>query len=175
MFQLKLCVGEGRSRRALVCSTAFVLAFHLILATPTRAVEASTPEEREMALAAVEILETQPASEAAKEAIRWLTMWLVNVSDITVEVCLQTLGDSASREGLPSALLIHPAYGQAAYQIRNPDEKPGSLDVAVAGVESALRSYESRKELDPGVSSPLFEDLLERRENGELRRKLCRK
>src|SRR5215210_9405237 len=47
----------------------------------------STPEERAKALQLVRQLEADPLGHDAKEARRWLLLWLTDVPDISVTIC----------------------------------------------------------------------------------------
>ena len=129
-----------------------------------------TPENRAKALRYVELLESTPEGEEAKEALGWLTIWLVEVPDITVVACLDLLGPDRKRESIPAPLLMHHVYAQASYLIRNPDAKPRSAEVLLAGVEGTLRNYEARVAASPDLSFPLLDELLKKRDRGELRR-----
>ena len=47
----------------------------------------STPEERAKAVQFAHDLEANPLGPQAKNEREWLTLWLIEVPDITVEVC----------------------------------------------------------------------------------------
>lgn len=161
---------QRRVQSRVASSLGPFLGVGLLVAGSLAAAEPSTAEDRAKALRAVEILEKQPESEEAKEAIVWLTLWLTRVPDIRVMLCLDIIGDDERRQGFPSALVVHHGFAQAAYLIRNPGTPPASLDVFVAGVEGTLRSFQVRKQLDPALDLPLLEDLLVKQRKGQLRK-----
>jgi len=54
----------------------------------------STPEERAKAVQYAHNLETNPLGPQAKSEREWFTLWLIEVPDITVEVCPRLLGQN---------------------------------------------------------------------------------
>ncbi|MGH9360515.1 MAG: hypothetical protein ACRD2T_01255 [Thermoanaerobaculia bacterium] len=152
------------------CSPILVLA--LLLAPPALTARAnrgpSTPEERAKALELVRVLETAPASAEAKEARQWLTLWLTEIPDLTIKVCLSLLGAKDETAGLPGELSMQHAYSSAAYLIGHPNTNPGSTEVLLAGVQGTLRAYEAWKAADPAMSQPLLEALLQKERSGTL-------
>lgn len=128
----------------------------------------STPEERARALELVELLETQPSATEAQDAMKWLLGWLIEIPDITVNFCVDTLGTPEELEGVPNRLTVHQAFAQAAFFIRNPKARSGSTEAYVAGVEGALRAYESMKAAGMVAEIPAFEEMLKKKTSGEL-------
>jgi hypothetical protein len=62
--------------------------------TSRRAAEARPvyPEERAKAVALAHQLEDQPLGPGAADARKWLTIWLIEIPDISVEFCPSALG-----------------------------------------------------------------------------------
>ncbi len=147
---------------------ALVFAGLVVHVTDTAARGPSTPEERQRALTYIDLLEEKPGLEETKMPLVWLMGWLQDVPDITVIGCTALLGTEEEKEGIPTLLLVHHMYDQAAYLIRNPEAESGNLEVLVAGVEGTLRTYEAVQERIPHAHEPLFEKLLDLREHGEL-------
>jgi hypothetical protein len=52
----------------------------------------SKPEERARAVQFAHDLEINPLGPQAKSQREWLTLWLIEIPDITVEVCSRLLG-----------------------------------------------------------------------------------
>lgn len=147
--------------------TAFV-GYLLIAAAGSADRGPSTPEERARALELVELLETQPSAPEAKDAKKWLLGWLIEIPDITVNFCVDTLGTPEELKGVPADLTVHQAFAQAAFFIRNPEARSGSTEAYVAGVEGALRAYESMKAAGTVAAIPVFEEMLKKEASGEL-------
>jgi hypothetical protein len=52
----------------------------------------STPEERARAVKVAHELEEEPLAKDAKERREWMIQWIVNIPDITVDVCFDYFG-----------------------------------------------------------------------------------
>lgn len=139
-----------------------------LAAPPTGARGPSTPEERNQVLILVELLETKPWTDEAANARVWLIAWLTEVPDITVELCIRPLGSEKELKGVPPELQIQQAFSQASFLIRNPDQKAASLAVYVAGVQGAIRAYDSMKAAGKVEALPAFENLKKLEASGEL-------
>jgi len=97
-----------------------------------------------MAVALVHLLETDPLSAKAKEARAWLTVWLVEIPDISVTLCSDLLGtgfDSDEKYG--AELMVQLAYSASAFVIEHPDQRSNDLAVDTAAVQGVLRAYQS--------------------------------
>jgi hypothetical protein len=134
----------------------------------------STPKERAKALRLVRELETDPFGDKSTDSRRWLALWLLDVTDLQVRYCAEVLGGTpaAQRKVRPEILAQIPWSG-AAYLIENPGKAGGvrgetKADIYLAGVEGALRAYEAMIRARPDLRAPLLDDLLAKREAGEL-------
>ena len=133
----------------------------LAATTPTRAARGpSTEEERERALALVEVLETAPASPEAAEARTWLLQFLSEVPDVTAKQCYSLLGTPAERQGIRPELLAQHLFSGAAYLIRHPGAGSGSTETLTAAVAGTVRAYRAWKAVDATVTHPRLEQLL---------------
>ena len=129
----------------------------------------STPEEREQALKAVASLERDPLSKDATAAKEWLTMWLIEVPDISVKVCGTLLGPVLeSKKNYSAELVQQLMYSSAAFVIRNPNNAKDDAAVYQAGVEGSLRAYEAILTAKPKARWPFLDDLLAKRSAGQL-------
>ena len=130
----------------------------------------STPEERDTALKAIEMLERDPLGKDAKTAKRWLTMWLIEIPDVSVKMCGTMLGPVLeSKKNYSAELVQQMMYSSAAFIIRNPDKTNDDVAVYQAGVEGSLRAYEAILKSKPKARWPFLDDLLQKRDAGELR------
>jgi hypothetical protein len=137
---------------------AFVL---FAAAPPTRAARGpSTVEERERALALVEVLETAPASPEAVEARTWLLQFILEVPDLTAKRCYSLLGTPAERSDMRPELLAQHLFSGAAYLIRNPQAGAGSTETLTAALAGTVRAYRAWKAADATVTHPRLEQLL---------------
>ena len=130
----------------------------------------STPEERAMAIKAARLLETDPFHKEAKKMRQWFTTWLIEVPDITVELCGAYLGPVAgSNKNYSSDIFAQMMFSSVAFMIEHQDQAKDRIAVNLAGVEGALKAYESILTTKPKARSDFLDGLLEKRSKGELR------
>ena len=151
--------------------TAAVLLFALV-ACPLAAADRgpSTQEERDRAVRLARLLESDPLHPKAKDARQWLAVWVISVPDISVSMCIHFVGgvQKVHKYAHDSEIGVQTMYGQLAYQIEHPDAKSDEEATYVAGVESALKAYESIIAKEPKSKVPFLDDLLVKRDHGEL-------
>lgn len=129
----------------------------------------STPKEREKAVKLIHQLEMDPFGKKARDARRWLALWLVEVTDYKVQYCPEILGGTLpARQRIRNEILAQVTYSSLAFVLERPDKTGSPLDVHRAGVLGALRAYEVMLAGEPGTRSPLLDDLLAKRNDGTL-------
>jgi hypothetical protein len=144
-----------------------------LLAAPASAIAAgrgpSTPEERKQALDYIQHFMADPLNPALKPEIQWLTVWIIEVPDIHVHLCmiLDQLPKGNKKDS--QALFIAMFFSQIAYTIQNLDQQNNDLVPEYhAGVEGALKVYELLLKSNPKDRQPFLDDLIQRREAGTL-------
>ena len=129
----------------------------------------STPKERSKALRLIRQLEAEPLGEKAREARRWLALWLLDVPDLQVRYCAEIVGgDRSARERVRPDLLAQIPWSGAAFLIENPGKRDERSEIYTAGLLGALRAYEALLKDRPDQRSPLLDQLLAKRDAGEL-------
>lgn len=128
----------------------------------------STPKERDTAVKAARLLETDPQNKDAKKLRQWFTVWLIEVPDITVQACTEYLGPS-SKKPFANEIWAQTMFSSAAFVIEHPDQANDHLSVNVAGVEGSLKAYEVVLKIDPKAQNEFIDGLLTKRDKGELR------
>jgi hypothetical protein len=129
----------------------------------------STPREREKALKLVHQLEADPFGRKARDARKWLALWVVDVPDFKLQYCPEIFGGPlAARQRIRTEILAQTTYSSLAFLLENPGRQPTDLDIHRAGVLGALRAYEAMLAGEPGTRSPLLDDLITKRNAGEL-------
>jgi carboxypeptidase Q len=129
----------------------------------------STPAEREQALRITRALETDPLNEKAKDARRWLFVWLAEVPDISVTVCTDFIKPVASKDkNYATEISAQMMFSSAAFIIEHPDQAKDKGAVYQAGLEGSLKAYESILKTKPDAKWPFLDGLIEKREKGEL-------
>jgi hypothetical protein len=129
----------------------------------------STPEERAQAVRLSRALEANPIAPDAKEARKWLTVFLITVPDITVQVCGEFTGPLLkSKKDYAPEIFIQGMYSAAAFVIEHPADKDNVEAKYLAGLEGSLRAYESLQKSNPKLRWPVLDELIARREAGTL-------
>jgi hypothetical protein len=107
--------------------------------------------------------------ENAPAIQQWLRKWIIEVPDIRVYTCDELLGHGLGDHYPYSAEVnLQPMFSAAAFAIEHPDKARDKHAQRYAGVEGALRVYEALLKSKPDAKSAFLDDLLTKRENGEL-------
>lgn len=155
-------------RNTLFVATALLVAL-IAARAPLQAGKPSTPGDRAKAVAIARSLETDPLSKQAKDQRKWLILWLTDVSDVNVKACTSLLGPIVgSKKNNDSELFTQTIASAAAFIIENPDKAKDDVVVYTAGLEGALKAYESILKVQPKAKWPFLDDLIEKRSKGEL-------
>jgi carboxypeptidase Q len=129
----------------------------------------STPEERQRFLAVAHRLEETPLDPALRSEKQWALLWLLEVPDFTVNVCTAPLGDFMKKKYKYSGeVVIQLTFSGGAFLIEHPDQAKDTGAQYVAGVEGALKAYQSILRAKPDAKSKELDDLIEKQSRGVL-------
>ena len=129
----------------------------------------STLEERKHAVQLATSLENDPLSKNAKDKARELLVFLANVPDITITMCLAILGPAKSLKGdYESDIVGQVLFSQAKFVIENPEKAGDSFAVSLGAVEGVIRTWKSIKAAKPKAKFPLMDELVQKQEAGTL-------
>ena len=123
--------------------------------------------DKENVIAAARALETSPLDkDTAKKAERALR-WAIETDEVSLIACGGTFSLFSDKKNKQASLMTM-AYtvGMAAHKIENPTKDENS--VQLAGLETALKTYEMAIKEKPKTKSEQVEALLVKRSNGEL-------
>jgi hypothetical protein len=158
-------------RRLLITSLALTIVF--LLAVPSLAQNQrgpSTPQERENAIKAARLLETDPFHKDAKNIREWFFRWLVEVPDIHIDLCpAYRSPDKSTDKNYGAEIFMQTMFSSAAFIVEHPDQANDRAAVDTAGLEGALKVYENVLTTKPKAKSAFWDGLLEKRNKGELR------
>lgn len=130
----------------------------------------STPEERETAVKATRLLESDPLNKDAKKARQWLFKWIADIPDIHVEFCAEYMSpEKNTDQNYGTEIFMQTMFSSAAFIIEHPDQANDRVGVQLAGLEGALKVYENVLTTKPKAKSGFWDGLLEKRNKGELR------
>jgi hypothetical membrane protein len=129
----------------------------------------STPEERAKVVGLTRSLERDPLAETAPAARQWLRKWIIEVPDIRVYACDDLLGHGLG-DNYPysTEVKFQPMFSAAAFAIEHRDKARNQRAQYNAGVEGALIVYEALLKAKPDAKSAFLDDLLAKRDHGEL-------
>jgi carboxypeptidase Q len=132
----------------------------------------STPEERAKAVQTAHALEADPLQAGNKDMRTWFTLWLIEIPDITVQVCGEELGpifhESNRDKNFVSEIFGQSMFSSASFIIEHPDQAKDAVAVYTAGVEGSLKAYQSILKTHPEAKWPFLDDLIVKRQNDEL-------
>jgi hypothetical protein len=130
----------------------------------------STPQERETAVKVARVLETEPFHKDAKKMREWLLIWIIGVPDIHVELCSAYMApEKPTDKNYGSEIFNQIMFSSAAFIIEHPDQANDRVAVHLAGVEGALKVYETILTTKPKAKSAFYDGLLEKRNKDALR------
>jgi len=128
----------------------------------------STPEERKYAIQLTRYLEKDPLSLDASAARAWLNTWWEEVPDIMVRPC--NLVDAPNHEPYEYGKELYEqiTYSEGAYILENPAKVTDWTAAFVAGMNGALRAYESVLKQKPEAKYAWLDDLRQQQNSGRL-------
>ena len=128
----------------------------------------STPQERARALDYIQSLEQNPLAKDSLDKRMWLTEWIVQVPDFTVNMCCKALESLDSiNDTYSNQLRMQAIYSQAAFILQHPKTTSEAKKQA-AGLAGALRAYQAIQRFDPSAQYPVLDNLLSLEKQGKL-------
>lgn len=155
-------------RKVFVLLAVTVLAASIPAESKTRG--PSTPQERARALDYIRSLEQDPLAKDSLDKRMWLTEWIVEVPDFTVNPCCKDL-DSLDKvnDTYSNQLRMQAIYSQAAYVLQHPNAK-SAAEKQAAGLAGTLRAYQAIQRFDPTAQYPILDNLLSLQKKGKLQK-----
>jgi hypothetical protein len=128
----------------------------------------STPEERSYAILLTRNLEKDPLSLDASAARSWLDTWWYEIPDLLVRPC--NLVDPPNHEPYEygEQLYRQITYSEGAFILENPSKSKDWDASFLAGMNGALRTYQSILQKKPLAHSSFLDDLAQQRDSGRL-------
>jgi hypothetical protein len=127
----------------------------------------STPDERERAVRAAALLQTDPLSATARSEREWGILWLIQVPDVSVSMCLHP--KEPRKYKFSGELTAAHMMSMAAFVIQNPAQAKDQSAMWRAGTEGMLRAYEAMVKENPKAKNAWYDALLQQRDLESLR------
>jgi hypothetical protein len=130
----------------------------------------SAAQDRERVLDYAHSLEDHPLAKDSLQKRMWLTEWIVQVPDLTVNVCCKELESlDQVNDTYSNQLRMQAMYSQAAFQLEHPDVKDNAA-IQAAGLAGTLRAYRAIQRFDPTAKYPLLDNLISLERKGKLQK-----
>ena len=129
----------------------------------------STPEERTRFVALAQKLQQAPLDPELRPEVRWALRWLIEVPDLTVDLCTAPLGEFMKRKYKYSPEIVTQlTFSSGQFIIEHPDQVKDTGAQYVAGVEGALKAYQAILKAKPDAKSKELDELLQKQSEGKL-------
>lgn len=124
-----------------------------------------------MAVKFTRSLESDPLGKDAKKMREWMTLWLIQIPDISVAACSDYFGPVVgSKYKYDSEVFTQMLYSSAAFLIEHANDPKDEVGVNLAGLEGALSAYEAIIPKESKAKHGYLDGLLAKRNAGELRK-----
>jgi len=129
----------------------------------------STPEERTRAVKVAHELEDDPLAKDAKDQRDWVIQWIVEIPDITVNVCFDYFGSLPDPpRGHSMEITNQMVISSAAFMIEHPDNAKDEQAIALSGLLGAIKAYQAILKQDSASRWAQMDKLIAMREQGKL-------
>jgi hypothetical protein len=129
----------------------------------------STPEERARAVRVAHELEDDPLAKDSKDRREWMIQWIVEIPDITVDVCFDYFGTLPDPpKGHSAEITKQMILSSAAFMVEHPDKVKDEQAIALAGLLGALKAYQAILKQDSASRWAHLDKLIQMREQGKL-------
>jgi hypothetical protein len=143
----------------------------LISVTSVRAQDRgpSTAEERARAVKIAHELENDPLAKDANEQRAWVIQWIIDIPDITVNVCFDYFGKLPDPpRGHSTEIARQMVISSAAFMIEHPDKTKDEQAIALSGLLGSIKAYQAILKQDPDARWAQMDKLVQMRDQGKL-------
>jgi hypothetical protein len=160
-------MGEIMTRRR--TSTYGVILLLFLSATAfSRTGQKGGKNESEQLIKGARTLESKPLAKEAKDMRRWAIEWIIATDKVSVKACSLLISGIDKKYKYGTEIFGQYTIGMAAFKLENPDKATDEDAAQLAGIESALVSYESIIKEQPKATNAFLDDLIAKRGQGEL-------
>jgi hypothetical protein len=153
-------------KRFLLC--AVVLISLLTVIGHALAVQTSEQDAPATLIKSAQFLEEKPFDKDAKKVRGWAIGWLIETDKVHLKVCSLLVANIDKKYKYGPELLGQYTIGMGAFKLSNPDKANDEDAAQLAGVESALKSYEAMVAQQVKAKNAFMDDLLAKRSQNTL-------
>ena len=125
--------------------------------------------DKDTLIKAAQVLEADPFNSKADDFRKWAMTYIIKTDDVSILVCTSAITPLIEKKyKYANEMLAQYSIGMAAFKLTNPGNKDDS-SAQVAGIESAIKAYQSMVKAKPKAQYPAIDDLIAKRDKGELR------
>jgi hypothetical protein len=128
----------------------------------------SSPDDRARFVSITRALEEAPLQPNARADRAWALSWLTAAPDVSVNVCLSSLGGMDENYRYAGEIVLQYTFTMAVLVIQHPETTNDPNAQQVAGVAGALRAYRAILRSKPDATSPGLDSLMEIESRGGL-------
>jgi hypothetical protein len=142
----------------------------LILLLASASVSAQKDEKTEIdtLIKAARFLEQKPFDKEAKDVRGWAIKWVIATDKVSVTVCSLLISGIDKKYKYSGEVFGQYTIGMAAFKLANSDKAKDEDAAQLAGIDSALTSYEAMVKEQPKARNAFMDDLLAKRATSTL-------
>jgi hypothetical protein len=152
-----------------VSITTLLLGFAAVSGAQAQQRGPSTSEERAKAVKIAHDLEVDPLAKDAKEQREWVIQWIVDIPDITVNVCFDYFGKLPDPpRGHSTEIARQMVISSAAFMIEHPDKAKDEQAITLSGLLGSIKAYQAILKQDLASRWTQMDKLIQMRDQGKL-------
>ena len=156
-----------------------LLTLAVLLVTTLGFTSIARADDVETLIKAARFLEEKPLDKEAKKVRRWAVEWLIATDKVTVNICPLLTTNVDEKYKYSSELFGQYTIAMGAFKLENPGKASDEDAAQLAGIESALKSYEAILAAQPKAKNEFMDQLVTKRGDGTLaayvKEKACKK
>jgi hypothetical protein len=141
---------------------ALAAAYVCVLAPASAFETPSSPADRQRLVSIAHKLQQAPIDPALRDERAWAMRWLIEVPDIGVEICPDSLpGLLKSKYRYGDDIIAEYSLAMAAFQIEHPEGAKDLPAQQLAGIQGVLNAYRAILKEQPNARAPALDALLQ--------------
>ena len=145
-----------------------LLGLILLLTSVGVSAQKDDKNESDTLIKAARFLEQTPFDKKATDVRGWAIKWVIATDKVSVTVCSLLISGIDKKYKYSGEVFGQYTIGMAAFKLANPDKAKDEDSAQLAGIDSALTSYEAMVKEQPKARNAFMDDLLAKRATGAL-------